>query len=230
MKRKIFTVSLILALVFAFIKAPIASMANISYGNSHKDNVRVFVGGSRSPLLSLKYKAERHGLLQELSKDSLNAKKKFTATIAFKDFQSIDAVQTLLEKYDVSAVGACYWPEGFQGRAVATFDETVKLKETLTTETQKAYAGFETDKLTEDEIIENYGTDFPIVWNKLTSGDFKLFAVDIYASPDILVEITKETFVDLIDVHYHTAAEETAAKEKRSINYIVLVNKPDGTL
>jgi hypothetical protein len=66
-------------------------------------------------------------------------------------------------------------------------------------------------------------------YEKFYKGEYGIFAVTVEASNATLNKLTDNPKVKLVDPHFNEAAIEFAKKENKTVTYIELPEKPDGT-
>ncbi len=177
------------------------------------DRVRVFIGDiNRTPE---GYTQQRSNYIKEIATADEN--KIMQAVIGLDDYYTVDAVDSWAKDYDITIDQVYMWPKGETGRMILSVDNN-DIKASLESYKQQA---------TEDGYCED--DDFAKEFQRLTNGEYKVFALTVTASAEALEVLdTEAECISYVDVMYNGEAEAYAKKVGKAISYVELPAKPDG--
>lgn len=208
---------LVIILAYALLFSPSSALAANRVVKS--DEVKVFVGSSRSTNI-VKAKAyinEREDYLDKLA--GINADDTYSAVIVLNDYYSADDIQQFAEKESVDIKRIYLWIPGETGRASLSVSNN-----DITGAIIRSYERAKSHEGTEDFG----GADKDYI--RIINGNYGIFGITVESYLERLKGMKDKEIVEFVDVKYSDEGEKAAANRGVNIQYIELPYKPDGAL
>jgi len=139
------------------------------------------------------------------------------AVVGLDDYYSVDTVDSWADDYDITIDQVYMWPKGEIGRMILSVENN-DIKASLESYEQQ---------VTEDDSCED--EDFAKEFQRLTNGEYEVFALTVTASAEVLEVVdTEADCISYVDVMYNDEVESYAKKVGKAVSYVELPSKPDG--
>ncbi|TEB16110.1 hypothetical protein Psfp_01537 [Pelotomaculum sp. FP] len=217
-------IAILLVALFTVIAYVTGAMALESKDQSLKiDNgegeLKVFVGQPSDKESMDLYKNKRIDVLKNQS--SAEGSKIMEALVVYDKYLTLKEASTFVAKNDINVKNMWIAEPGVQGGGITRVNNN---------DLSSAYSTWINEFLdySEQKIAEDKANDITKSHYKaVQEGDFKIYALLVSAPLDLLENLTNESNVWLVDLHYHSDAEKLASQKGYKVKYIDVPEKPN---